>query len=158
MIDAKKAALVIVIASSIAIPAEGIFTRWYKDPVGITTVCIGHTGSDIDRNKVYTKNECMALLSQDMAEAVRTVDRCVPDLPIGVLAAFSDATFNIGSTIVCDTQRSTAARLLKSGRIREACEQLPRWNKARVMGVMVELPGLTKRRAREAEVCLKAAA
>ena len=155
MIDPKKAAIAIVIASSMAMTAEGYRQTWYADPVGITTVCYGHTGPDIDKKKVYTKDECMALLSKDMAASVRRVDRCVPGLPIGVLAAFSDADFNVGGTIACDTTRSTAARYLRDGRLRDACLQLPRWSKANVMGVMVDLPGLVKRRNREMEICLK---
>ena len=155
MIDPKKAAIVIVIASSVALPAEGLFTRWYFDPVGIATVCAGHTGADIDRNKTYTRDECMGLLSKDMANAVRIVDACVPGLPIGVLAAFSDATFNLGPTIVCDKARSTAARLLAAGKLREACDQLPRWRFAKIAGQLVPLSGLTKRREREREICLK---
>ena len=72
-----------------------------------------------------------------------------------VLAAFGDGVFNIGPKIACDTKNSTAARYLKAGNLRAACDQLPRWDKAKVMGVMVSLPGLTKRRAAERELCLK---
>lgn len=156
----KKAriGLAIVMASSIAIPAEGTFPSWYVDPVGVVTVCTGHTGPDIDKTKVYTKEECMALLSKDMGEAVRQVDACVPDLPLGVLAAFSDAAFNIGPKVACDTKNSTAARLLKAGDLVGACNQLPRWNKATFMGKVRELLGLTKRRTVEQEMCLKGAA
>lgn len=157
-LSAKKAGLAVVIAASIAIPAEGIRYFWYVDPVGVDTVCYGTT-TNIDKTKRYTKDECMALLSQDMAEAVRQVDACVPDLPIGVLAAFSDAVYNMGPKIACDTRPaplgSTAARLLKAGDLKGACQQLPRWNKGKVMGEFIELPGLTKRRAREMEICLK---
>lgn len=152
----KRAALAIVIAAGIAIPAEGYREKWYSDSGGITTVCIGHTGPDIDKAKTYTKDECMNLLSKDMANAVRIVDQCRPGLPLGVLAAFADLTFNAGPTAACDTTKSTAARLLRDWQLRGACLQLPRWNKARVLGVSVELPGLTKRRAREMEICLKA--
>jgi GH24 family phage-related lysozyme (muramidase) len=93
-------------------------------------------------------------LNADMLKAVDTVERCQPGLPEPVLAAFSDAVFNMGSKIACDRKNSTAARLLAQGRIPEACEQLPRWNKASVAGVMVELPGLTNRRLKERELCL----
>jgi GH24 family phage-related lysozyme (muramidase) len=33
--------------------------------------------------------------------------------------------------------------------------QLPRWNKARIAGVAVALPGLTKRRNAEMTLCMK---
>ena len=71
-----------------------------------------------------------------------------------MLAAFGDAVYNLGPTIACNKQKSTAARLLDAGDLDGACNQLPRWDKARVGGVMVSLPGLTKRRAKEREVCL----
>ena len=154
MIDKRKAGMAVVIAASIAIPAEGLRQAWYLDPVGIDTVCYGTT-RDIDKTKVYTKDECMSLLPKDMGDAVRQVDACVSDLPIGVLAAFSDAVYNIGSKIACDPSQSTAARLLKARDLAGACRQLPLWNRGRVAGIAVELPGLTKRRAREMEICLK---
>ena len=150
----QRIGVAITLAAAIAIPAEGLRQTWYVDPVGVDTVCYGTT-TNIDKAKRYTKDECLALLSKDMAEAVRQVDACVPGLPIGVLAAFSDAAYNIGPKIACNTQQSTAARLLKAGDLKGACQQLPRWNKGKVMGVAVELPGLTKRRAREMEICLK---
>ena len=150
----SRIGVAITLAAAIAIPAEGLRQVWYVDPVGVDTVCYGTT-RDIDKTKRYTKDECMALLSKDMSEAVRQVDTCVPGLPIGVLSAFSDAVYNIGPKIACDPSQSTAARLLKAGDLKGACNQLPRWNKGKVMGVAVALPGLTKRRAREQEICLK---
>jgi GH24 family phage-related lysozyme (muramidase) len=50
---------------------------------------------------------------------------------------------------------STAARYLRAGKLKEACNELPKWDKARVAGVLVSLPGLTKRRALEKETCLQ---
>lgn len=142
------------IATAIAVPAEGLRRVAYYDPPGILTVCRGHTGADVQKNRVYSLAECDQFLTDDMLDAIRTVDRCVPGLPDHVLAAFSDAAYNIGPKIACDTQRSTAARLLKAGRIKEACKELPKWNKANVGGSMVSLPGLTKRRQAEMAVCL----
>lgn len=153
---AQRIGLAITAAASIAIPAEGLYQKAYRDPPGILTVCYGHTGA-VDASKLYSRAECEALLSDDMAQAVLAVDKCQPDLPFGVLVAFSDAVFNIGPTVACDKSKSTAARLLDAKDYVGACNQLLRWDKARVAGVMVSLPGLTKRRAREQEVCLKGA-
>ena len=151
----KRATAAAIIASAIAIPAEGIRQVAYYDPPGILTVCRGHTGSDIDPRKKYSLAECDQFLTEDMRKAINEVERCVPGLPIPVLAAFGDAVFNMGSTIACNQKKSTAARLLATGRIKEACEQLPLWNKTRILGVLVELPGLTKRRNSEMQVCLQ---
>lgn len=150
----NKRALAAVLATAIAVPAEGLRQYAYYDPPGILTVCRGHTGADVVKGKKYSLKECDQYMSDDMRKAVAIVDTCVPGLPVEVLAAFSDGVFNIGGKIACDTKHSTAARMLKAGDLEAACHQLPRWNKARVMGVMVALPGLTKRRAAEKELCL----
>ncbi len=89
-----------------------------------------------------------------MLQAVETVEQCVPGLPVNVLAAFGDAVYNMGPTIACNKGKSAAARLLAAKRIEDACNQLPRWNKAKVAGVFIELPGLTKRRELERKLCL----
>ncbi len=151
---ARRIAAATAIATALAIPAEGIRQTAYYDPPKILTVCRGHTGPDVVKGRVYTLAECDKFLTDDMRKAIAAVDRCQPGLPENVLGAFADAAFNLGPTIACDTKNSTAARFLKSGRLREACWQLPRWNKARVGGVMIELPGLTKRRQAEMEACL----
>lgn len=148
-----KRAIAIALATALAVPAEGLRQWAYRDPPGILTVCYGHTGG-VDPTRKYSLDECKALLEKDMLYAITAVDTCRPGLPPKVLAAFSDAAYNIGPSIACDATRSTAARLLKAGQLRDACNQLPRWDKARVAGVMVALPGLTKRRKAEQALCL----
>lgn len=156
MSKTKKAGLAAAIAATIAAPAEGIRQYAYYCPAGILTTCYGHTG-DVIKGKQYSLTECKALLSSDMLKAVEQVDKCHPGLPVAVLAAFSDAAFNLGAPVACDGNKSTAARYLYQGQLVAACNQLPRWNKATVAGVSVELPGLTKRRAQERELCLQGA-
>lgn len=146
----KAAAL---IAAGIAIPMEGLRQVAYYDPPGILTVCYGST-TDVVKNKFYSLEECKQRLDNDMLDAIRTVDRCVPGLPDNVLAAFGDAVYNLGPKIACDKSRSTAARLLSVGHYDAACRELPKWNKANVGGSMVPLPGLTRRRNIEKELCL----
>lgn len=143
------------LACTVATAHEGIKFTPYYDPPGILTVCRGHTGADVVKGRRYSLQECDAFMSDDMRTAVAAVERCVPGLPVEVLAAFSDTVFNAGPIITCDTKNSTAARMLKSGDLRGACNQLPRWNKAKVAGVWVELPGLTKRRKEVQQLCLQ---
>lgn len=150
----KRRNALIAAAAALAIPAEGLRQYAYQDPPGIPTVCFGHTGSDVDTKRRYTLTECRALLDADMSAAVDAVTRCAPEAPDSVIVAFGDAVYNIGPTIACDGAKSTAARLLASKQWRQACEQLPRWDKSRIGGVMVTLPGLTKRRLIERDVCL----
>ena len=155
MTPAQRKAAALALATAIAVPAEGLRRTYYYDPPGILTVCYGHTGK-VDKAKTYSLAECKALLNEDMLNAVDTVERCVPGLPVPVLAAFSDAVYNIGPKVACNTTKSTAARMLKTGDIRGACNQLPRWNKAVVAGIAIPLSGLTKRRNNEQALCLTA--
>lgn len=152
----KERAAALALAAAIAIPAEGLRQVAYNDPVGILTVCYGTTGKDVVKGKTYTLNECRALLDRDMNLALDYVERCVPGLPVPVLAAFGDAVYNLGPKIVCDTRNSTAARKLKAGDIKGGCLELARWDKVVIGGQYVALPGLTKRRAKEQALCLTA--
>lgn len=147
----KVIALAVAAATAIAIPAEGLRQYAYYDPPGILTVCYGST-TGVQRGKKYSLDECKARLDKDMLAAVNQVERCHPGLPANVLAAFGDAVYNIGPTIACN---STASRLLSAGDIEGACNQLPRWNKAKIMGAYVELSGLSTRRVKEQELCLR---
>ena len=140
-------------ALAITIPAEGLRQYAYYDPPGILTVCYGST-ANVVKGKKYSLDECRWMLDSDMKKAIDIVERCAPRLPQNVLAAFADAVYNLGPKIVCDQQNSTAARLLTRGDINAACYQLPRWNKAKVLGVMIPLPGLTTRREAERKLCL----
>ena len=154
--DKRRAAVIAAIATAIAIPAEGLRQVAYGDIADpkLLTVCYGST-TNVEAGKTYSLAECRARLDADMLAAVETVERCVPGLGDNQLAAFADAVYNIGPTIACNAKKSTAARLLKAGKIAEACMQLPRWNKARIAGVAVALPGLTKRRNAEMTLCMK---
>lgn len=152
----KAAAL--AIALSIAAPAEGLRQFAYYDPPGILTVCRGHTGADVVKGRKYSLQECDQFFDADMRAAINQVEACVPGLPPEVLAAFGDAVYNMGPKIACDKARSTAARFLKMGQLTAACNELPRWSRATVLGVSVQLPGLVKRRNAEKELCLQGVA
>lgn len=150
----KRITSAVAIATALAIPMEGLRQFAYYDPPGILTVCYGST-TNVVKGKKYSLDECKQRLDNDMLDAVLAVERCVPGLPDNVLAAFGDAVYNIGPRVACDRQRSTAARKLAAGDIEGACKELPKWNKARVGGVLVPLPGLTKRRNLEMALCLE---
>jgi lysozyme len=150
----SRVRIAVALAAALAIPAEGLRQYAYYDPPGVLTVCYGST-TNVQKGVKYSLEECKARLDADMLKAVEAVDKCVPGLPENVLAAFGDAVYNLGPTVACYPGRSTAAKYLAAGRLIDACNQLPRWNKARVAGAMVELPGLTKRRNTEKQLCLE---
>ena len=155
-ISKKRISTIVAIAIAIAIPAEGIRQVAYGDIADpkLLTVCYGST-TNVEAGKTYSLAECRARLDADMLAAVETVERCAPGMGDNQIAAFADAVYNGGSKIVCNLKKSTAARLLKAGKIAEACMQLPRWNKARIAGVSVALPGLTQRRNADMQLCMR---
>jgi lysozyme len=151
--DAKRKAAALALATSIAIPMEGLRQWAYRDPVGIPTICFGST-RDVKMGDFKTVEECKALLTKEMYAFISAVDACRPGLPTPVLAAFSSAAYNIGERVACDSKYSTAARLLAEGDYAGGCRALTRFNKSTIMGVKVVLPGLTTRRELERELCL----
>lgn len=147
----SKRALALVLATALAVPAEGLRQVAYRDPVGLLTICYGDTHGVVE-GQTATLEECKARLEKGMLVAIEQVERCHPGLPDNVLAAFADAVYNIGPAVACN---STASRYLSEGNHIAACQQLPRWNKACRAGVCVALPGLTKRRIAEMTLCMK---
>jgi len=143
-----------LIGSPVAVLASAVIIRWegeryepYRDPVGILTVCYGHTGPDIVEGKRYTKEECDALLAADMTIARADVNRCLPMPKLAhVEAALTSATFNIGAKVVCG---STLQRKALNNDWPGACAELDRWKFAKGR----ELRGLVLRRADERALC-----
>lgn len=153
MRGASKRVQAATLAIALAIPAEGLRQVAYRDPIGLPTICFGYTRG-VEMGDTATIEQCRGWLNEEMMIAIDHVDKCVPGAPVQVLAAFADAVYNMGPTIACNTQKSTAARLLAAKDWTAACHQLRHWNKARVAGVLVPLPGLTKRRHDEEALCL----
>ena len=125
---AKRVAAAAAIATALAVPAEGLRQWAYYDPPGILTVCYGHTGG-VEKGRKYSLDECKGLLTEDMMKAVTAVEDCRPGLPVEVLAAFSDAVYNMGPTIACN---STASRMLARHETDPGSEFAPRLEGARI--------------------------
>lgn len=125
----------------------------YIDPVGVLTVCDGHTGPDIDRNRIYTDAECDAWRDADLAIADRAVRRLIT-VPLNdwQRAALIDFTYNLGAGNLAE---STMRRKFNAGDYASGCAELDRWVKGRQGGVLVTLPGLVTRREVGKWVCLQ---
>lgn len=151
--SAAIAAIVIALAAPLVTYYEGYVPRTYADPINLNTICYGHTGPDVVPGRVSSMEECQALLSGDLRDAYAAVDQCV-NAPVKVheAAAMVSFAYNVGGRAFCG---STLVRLFNAGAPPSVwCHQLKRWNKARVLGVMVELSGLTKRRQSEYNMCM----
>jgi lysozyme len=131
---------------------EGLVPGTYADPVGILTICYGHTGPDVKPGMVKTVAECKALLTVDQRKHWDGVERCLQrDVTVPQAAALISFSFNAGVSATCS---STMLRQLNAGAPANVwCQQMTRWVYGTVMGVKVRLPGLVKRRAAERAVC-----
>jgi len=126
---------------------EGTRTEAYRDPVGIPTICTGHTDGVV-MGQVRTLAECDAMLRDDVETAMASV-LALTRVPLNQneLAAYTSFVFNLGHG---NFARSTLLKKLNAGDREGACNELPRWNKAQGR----VLPGLVKRRAAERDLCL----
>ena len=125
---------------------EGRVLRAYKDPIGIVTVCTGHTKT-VALGRPYTPAECDELLVQDLIAHAEGVNRCIkyPMTTYQRAAAVSFA-FNIGVSAFC---QSTMAKKFNAGDVAGACAELSKWTHAGGR----ELPGLVERRKIERSMC-----
>ena len=128
---------------------EGLRTYAYRDPVGIPTICFGETRG-VKMGDKATVDECKAMLGARLVEFETGMRSCLknPDaIPNGAYAAFISFTYNVGVGAFCG---STLKRKADAGDITGACNELPKWAKARG----ITLPGLVKRREAERKLCL----
>lgn len=151
MSKGKIAAAIVTAAIGVAAPViayfEGYIPQTYADPVGIPTICFGHTGADVTPGRKASREECEAILKQDLGSAVESVYRCIGSpMKAHQLAAMVSFTFNVGEGSLC---RSTLARKANYGDWAGACAELTKWKYAKG----IELPGLVKRRAAERAIC-----
>jgi lysozyme len=128
---------------------EGRVLKTYRDIGGVLTYCDGAT-ENAQAAKTYTPAECDAQLDRDLERHAAGIAKCVPmdRLTDGQKVAFVDSAFNIGVPAFCS---SSMARRANAGDMVGACNALLMWNK--VAGR--EMAGLTRRRQRERELCMK---
>ncbi len=121
--------------------------RAYRCPAGRWTIGWGHC-KGVKSGMRATIEECEKFIQEDLDEAGKVVTRLV-HVPVtqhqfDALASF---VFNLGQGNFAE---STLLRKLNQGLYDEIPEQIMRWNKARVDGVLTPLKGLTRRRTAEA--------
>lgn len=150
---AKKAGLVgsviTMLACAVALiaPFEGKRNAPYRDPIGILTVCYGETRVDMRR---YSDAECIQMLrdaTAEFAEGVRQANPAIAQYP-KQWAAHTSFAYNVG---LATYSKSSVARLFADGKQAEACQFMKRYIHAGGR----KLPGLVRRRAAEAQLCLE---
>lgn len=134
---------------------EGVEYKAYRDIAGIWTVCAGDT-ADVRLGLIETPEGCRQRLEKQLVAHAKPVMACTPALAEPgrdyQRAAAVSLAYNIGVGAYC---RSTADKRFDAGDWRGGCNAFLSWDKARVGGVLRPVLGLTKRRAREREICLR---
>lgn len=154
-IDATKwlkgagASAAIVLASTLVVKWEGYEPTTYLDPVGIPTVCFGHTGKEVKLGQTLSDEQCLQTLSEDLrghdAEMMKRIKVPINDY---IHAAMLSFTYNVG---IGSFGSSTMLVYLNQKKYKEACDQLSRW----VYAKKKKLKGLVSRRADEMEMCMR---
>jgi lysozyme len=139
-------AATISIATAVVASFEGLRTTAYLDPIGIPTICYGHTATaKIGDSK--TPAECKEQLSKDLLIAIQDVENRVKvDMTVERRAALVSFVYNVGGT---KFGSSTLLKKLNGGDVRGACAELSKW----VYAGGVKLKGLVTRRAEERALC-----
>lgn len=142
------AALSVSIACLAGIAAhEGFREEAYRDPVGIPTIGYGET-KNVKMGDKITQREALDRLKQSADEHGQGITKCIKvPLSQNEYDAYVSFAYNVGVGKFC---KSTLVKKLNAGDYVGACKELLKWNKA---GGKV-LPGLTKRRQKEYELCI----
>lgn len=137
---------------------EGVRLAAYRDIAGIPTICAGDT-KNVRMGMVETEEGCQRRLEAQLIAHARPTLACTPRLTEPgrdwQRAAAVSLAYNIGVGAWC---RSTADKRFDVGDWKGGCDAFLSWNKARVNGQLRPVLGLTRRRNREREICLRGVA
>ncbi|HEY2974825.1 MAG TPA: papain-like cysteine protease family protein [Pyrinomonadaceae bacterium] len=141
---------------------EGFVAKPYNDPVGHCTVGYGtllHNGNCDGRPieapyaNGISQEKATQLLAEKAAEFQLVIDSNVKvSLNQNQYDALVSFAYNVGGA---NFQKSTLLRLLNNGDYNAVPMELKKWTKAHQNGKLIDLPGLVRRRAAEAELFQK---
>jgi len=130
---------------------EGCKLTAYRCPAGIWTIGYGATGTGINEHTVWLQQDADEALMETALNCLHTAIRLSPTLideSIYKQAAIADFIYNLGAG---NYLKSSLKFRVDQNNWVNAVHEIKKWDK--VKGV--PLKGLTKRRAREAELILQ---
>ncbi|TIW23771.1 MAG: lysozyme [Mesorhizobium sp.] len=147
----KKGGAAAAMAVALVGGFEGLRQNAYPDPATggkPWTVCYGET-KDVHKGDYHTIAECKAMLIDSLQKYANGIESCVK-VPMSDprFVALTSFAYNVGIGAACG---SSAVKLINAGQTQAGCDALMKWNRA--AGIV--FPGLTKRRAKERELCLR---
>jgi lysozyme len=148
---AVLAAAVAIATAAFVAPWEGLYTKPYRDMVGVLTVCYGET-EGVKPSDRYTPQQCSDMLAKKLPRYYAEISSCWGQeiearLTDNMRVAFTSGAYNFGSGAFC---KSSMVRALEAGDFRKACHALRLYNRAG--GRVVR--GLDNRRKAEEKLCL----
>lgn len=140
------AVAILALAGPVTSHFEGRILATYRDPIGIITSCVGHTGPELKMGQTFTPGQCQATFAADQRGVLKRIASCTHgEAPVEVWAAMTVFSFNTGSGVFC----SRFAPMIDRGDLAGACKRLSLYTYAG----KVQLPGLITRRAAERALC-----
>ncbi len=145
--------------------AEGYSPKPYLCPAGKATIGWGSTRYPNGRRVTMADSEidkswaevCLTSAMVRVSDDLKKVIKRVPTA--NQAAALLSLAYNVGvgaqDGVKGDLADSTLLAKFEAGDDQAAADEFPKWNKARVSGVLQPLAGLTKRRNAERELFLK---
>lgn len=139
---------------------EGSENNVYKDVAGLDTIGVGHLITAEEKaagtfdSGFATDEQIDALLLQDLDSIQRSIRGCIKQ-PVSQnqYDALVSMAFNIGPSAFCS---STLVKKINTADYKEVPNQMLRWTKARVSGVLTPVQGLVNRRVAEANLFAQA--
>ena len=104
---------------------EGVRLMAYQDTKGIWTIGVGHTGPEVKKGLVWTTEQVMDALNDDVVHAEEAVNSGVKvKLTQNQFDALVSFTFNVG---VSAFYNSTMLKFINKGDFVSAAQQFNRW-------------------------------
>jgi len=114
---------VVISATQLTAPSEGLVLTPYLDVMNVKTACYGTTNKNnigvVIKDKVYTEQECTIMLATELDEIEKQITPMIK-VPINNYqkAAFLDFSYNLGTTAF---QKSSILGLMNAGNTKAAC-------------------------------------